>query len=355
MHHPGAMSERHHVAVIIPLRGIASFAVAWSHFTNVAHFLPDGWLKGSGRHGWLGVEMFFVISGFVIPWSLYTSGYRRNAHWPRFLLKRIARLDPPYLASIALTLGIAWFATLAPNYHGERVVFTWPQLFAHLGYANAVMHYGWFNPVYWTLAIEAMWYLLVAAMLPFFLRRSWLMALYVALAVAPYINSNPNWIFGYLPIFGMGIAVFQLFAGILQPKGFAIALAALATSSLFVIDPKMTVAGLVTAGLIATRPAVQFKPLAALGALSYSLYLVHWPIGEHLINFAMRYAQTTASQIAVLALVTATSLGAAWLLWRFVELPAQRLSSSIRYHHGRSAEVVTGTVAFDPKAELELL
>jgi len=45
----------------------------------------------------------FVISGFVIPWSLYRSQYVLR-DYPKFLLKRNVRLYPPYLASIAITI-----------------------------------------------------------------------------------------------------------------------------------------------------------------------------------------------------------------------------------------------------------
>ena len=73
-------------------------------------FLPDGWLRSSSKYGWLGVEMFFVVSGFVIPWALHRGGYRLK-DYGRFLLKRVLRLDPPYVLSIALVLGLAYAST----------------------------------------------------------------------------------------------------------------------------------------------------------------------------------------------------------------------------------------------------
>lgn len=84
-------NENNRVSTIDALRGIASLAVCWFHLTNGnPKFLPDGALKASGAYGWLGVEAFFVISGFVIPFSLYRSGHELK-DYPRFLYKRVVR------------------------------------------------------------------------------------------------------------------------------------------------------------------------------------------------------------------------------------------------------------------------
>src|SRR5260370_25386335 len=101
------------------LRGVAALAVTWFHMTNTYSL---DWVRYSGFNGWLGVHMFFVISGFIIPYSLHRSKYKLP-YFPRFLPRRLLRLDPPYLISIALVL-ILWelaaptpgFAGAPPNY-----------------------------------------------------------------------------------------------------------------------------------------------------------------------------------------------------------------------------------------------
>src|SRR6476659_1629485 len=95
--------SRARVGTIDVLRGVAAVAVAWFHFTNGnQQFMSAGLIKSSGHYGWLGVEVFFVVSGFIIPYSLYRGGYRVRLHWRRFVAKRILRLDPPYIAAIVL-------------------------------------------------------------------------------------------------------------------------------------------------------------------------------------------------------------------------------------------------------------
>src|ERR1700704_4918895 len=87
-----------HLTTLDGLRGLAAFSVCWYHLTGFSFF--DPWLRASGIHGSLGVEVFFVISGFIIPFALYRGKYRvRN--FGRFLAKRVTRLDPPYFATIA--------------------------------------------------------------------------------------------------------------------------------------------------------------------------------------------------------------------------------------------------------------
>src|SRR5689334_14543570 len=96
------LSGQPRISTVDSLRGIASLAVCWFHLTNGnPSFLTGGPLKSSGTYGWLGVEMFFVISGFVIPYSLHKAGYDLKS-FGTFVAKRIIRLDPPYLVSIVI-------------------------------------------------------------------------------------------------------------------------------------------------------------------------------------------------------------------------------------------------------------
>lgn len=312
------------VSVLTPLRGVASFAVLWFHFTQGnPDFLPNGLIKSSGHYGWLGVEMFFVISGFVIPWSLYNSQYSLRRDWKRFVAKRIIRLDPPYLCSIAFIVALNW------AFHDQTV--TAPQLLAHLGYANAVMRYEWVNPVYWTLAIEAMFYVAVAIGFPYLARIDKSPLVYLLILTLPFLVSDERWIIHYLPLFGMGIATFQFLIDRRQPWRYLGLLIALTTVGGLVMSWPMAFAGLGTAVVIASIPQWELRPLAWLGQISYSLYLLHLPIGGKIVNFGARYADSLLARLIVLAVAVAASLLGAWLLWRFVEMPAQRWSSAIRY------------------------
>src|SRR6266496_2774754 len=152
------------------LRGIAAFSVAWFHFTNGGKLLGDGWLKSSGRYGGVGVEIFFVISGFIIPYSLYRANYR-SRDFGVFLVKRVARLDPPYFADILIVLALSFLVPFVPGFQGQYPVYTWTQLACHVGYANTIVGKPWINPVFWSLGIEFQYYLIIGAVFPLLISR----------------------------------------------------------------------------------------------------------------------------------------------------------------------------------------
>src|SRR3954466_1743461 len=88
------------------LRGIAAFSVMWFHLTNGNNlFLAnDSLLKASGAYGYLGVQLFFVISGFIIPYSLSLRTYQIKRDGLAFLGRRIVRIEPAYLVSAIVTV-----------------------------------------------------------------------------------------------------------------------------------------------------------------------------------------------------------------------------------------------------------
>lgn len=343
---------RDRIGSVDALRGIAAASVAWFHLTHMDfRFLPDGALKSSGSYGWLGVEIFFVISGFVIPWSLHRARYTPRG-FARFVTRRVVRLDPPYLVSMLLVLALAAAAPLLPA-GSTRTPITPDAVALHLGYANAFVGDVWLNPVYWTLAIELQWYLLVGAIHPLIAggtrsRRMLTLAVLCAAALLPSLPISPfkSLIFPYLGFFVMGMAAFQLRAGIVTWRGFVLAVAMGSAAAAYRIGLVATAGGIVTVCLIAGVDG-RWRALAWLGEISYSLYLVHSPVGMPFLRYAIVHDLGPAGRMAMLALAAGATLGAAWLMWRFVERPAQRWARRIGYAAvtmpvGRAAPAPTG-------------
>lgn len=169
---------------------MAALAVCWFHLTSFTYGTPDGplyaILRRTGTYGWLGVEVFFVISGFVIPYSLHRAGYRFNCY-PTFLLKRIVRLDPPYIVTIVLVLllGFAYALYSGRPFEIEGQTMTTTQVLLHLGYINVLFGYEWLNPSFWTLAIELQYYLLIGLLFPLVGSRRRAVRLIAFAAIAP--------------------------------------------------------------------------------------------------------------------------------------------------------------------------
>ena len=106
--------------------------------------------------GDLGVSIFFVLSGFVM--ALTVGRAAPVGDWTvRFLIRRVARLTPPYYASIVVSL---LMMTVITVWHGGAPV--WPDvkaLVAHSLYLQDVFKIAPFNAVYWTLVLELEFYL----------------------------------------------------------------------------------------------------------------------------------------------------------------------------------------------------
>jgi peptidoglycan/LPS O-acetylase OafA/YrhL len=119
-----------------------------------------------GSLGEFGVPVFFMISGFVVPLSLLGRGYTL-ASFPRFVLRRMMRLDPPYFATLALALLIVSAAHVSGGapfpYHASDVAL-------HVGYLSGLAERPWIVSTFWTLGIEFQYYILIglalAALLP---------------------------------------------------------------------------------------------------------------------------------------------------------------------------------------------
>jgi peptidoglycan/LPS O-acetylase OafA/YrhL len=311
------------------LRGLAALAVVWYHSTVGSGVIHGGWLYSSGKYGWLGVEIFFVISGFIIPYSLHRAGYR-VADFGRFLLKRMARLDPPYFAAILFCLALSYLVTLAPGFRGERPHYTWGQLAAHVAYINSFVHLRWVNVVFWSLGIEFQYYLLIGLAFPLLIARGCGVRfgfLGLLLLVSASIRDEAL-LFRYLPLFVAGILAFQSRVGLISTRGLLAGLAATA------------IAGPIAALGVATALVIRFVEIPSskvtrFGSISYSLYLLHVPIAGKIMNLGGRFAHSTPALGALLVTAVGASILAAAIFYRFVELPSQRLSSAIRYGEKR--------------------
>ncbi len=323
------------------LRGLAALSVCWYHFTN--SYAISSTVRESGAYGWLGVEVFFVLSGFVIPYVLYHAEYNARRDWSRFLLKRIIRIEPPYLVAALGGILLWYLSSLAPGFQGQfsSDLFSL-SLLLHVGYLTGIAGYEWLNPVFWTLAIEFQFYLLISIVFPVLTTRvmalRWAVALCFAALTFALKGSSHNFIFGYLGLFSIGIAVFQFRAGIVDLRE-CLALCAVAAASVAVGHnlPTAMVALITGLVIIWKAEAGTGKYLSWLGTISYSLYLVHVPVGGRVVNLGKRFITTTAGEFALSVFAVGVSLLAAYIMYLLVEQPAQRAARRIRLRGGSFA------------------
>ncbi len=324
-------ASQNRLPMIDTLRGLASLGVALSHYcnTNPGLALP-ALLQTITSHGWLGVEVFFVISGCVIPLALYRAGYQA-AEYPRFILKRVLRLDPPYFVSIAVVICLEFLSRRSSHFQGGAFSISLVQLLAHVGYLNAFFRLGWINSVYWTLAIEFQYYLAIGLFFPLLQRRPFLaLGLLVPVCLCGAISPNENFIFPWIPLFIMGILVFFWHVGTIRTAQLVLGLALAFALGIVSLGLLRASAGLVAASAIVFIPLN--KPLfSMLGTLSYSLYLLHGPIGSRVIHLGMRIRNTPGFGVLTVTVALATALAGAGVMYLLVEKPALEWSRRIRY------------------------
>ena len=290
-------------------------------------------MRIAGAAGWLGFIIFFCISGFVIPYALWQAGYETSAYF-RFMARRIVRLDPPYLVSIVLVIVLGIVAAQVPGYRGAPFAWEWPRWAAHLAYANTIVGYAWLSPVYWTLAIEFQFYLALGLLFPFVVdeRPALRTALLAALVALPWLSPSGAWILAWCHYFAAGILAFQFRTGLASARQ-ALCLGAVLSLAIIIANNTWIAAVVVVTSMaLAIGPAARVSgttAMAHIGLLSYSLYLVHVPLGGRVINAAVRWAEPGPWRLAAVPLALAASIGVAFLLYRSVELPCMRWSRRI--------------------------
>lgn len=131
--------------VVEAWRAVAALLVLWAHWG-----VPLGW-PGMGPQGWLrfaftGVDLFFVLSGFVFaPLLLQRPAPSLRA----FALRRVSRIYPAYLVALAVYVLLAWQAGRPLLHVTEHV------LMGHLQSREMAFYY---NPAFWSLPVEMAFY-----------------------------------------------------------------------------------------------------------------------------------------------------------------------------------------------------
>ncbi|OAM88026.1 acyltransferase [Termitidicoccus mucosus] len=317
------MKARNHT--IDYLRGLAALMVCLVHFR---HVFPAAWRPAIFELR-VGVEIFFVISGFIIPFSLHRAGYRAGDAW-RFLLKRLARLQPPLMAALlvtfALSHGAAW-------YKGETALMDFGNFARAMCYLGVPDE----NPVVWTLIVEMKYYIFVALLYPLFFSRDARVRRVTFVAAAAIAAAGQGWPgagdLRYLPLFLMGFAACQKAVGMTCAREAATLAALAAAAGVPGLTPLQIIAGAATAVMVLIPLRAKFRPGLFFGEISYSLYLLHFPIGVKLLNYALPRT-SWHFDIPLLLAAFAVSVGAAWLLCKWLEKPASDWSQHIPLHGG---------------------
>jgi peptidoglycan/LPS O-acetylase OafA/YrhL len=343
------------------LRAVAVLPIVLYHFGSTV-------LSG----GFVGVDVFFVISGFVIARSIAADIDAGRYSIANFYFKRICRILPALLALVLVTSAAATILLLPPDlethYRSVAAVggfvsnlFFWKSsgYFEAAAQTRPLLHT-------WSLAVEEQFYIFAPPLFAYLYRRwraKWapiilaLAAVSLAISVAAVFVSPKAGYFllpsrGWELLLGAALALGGLsgpsrhdvreFLALIGGGAIVGAILMLDRDSPFpgwnALYPCLGTAMIIYAGMGTKRfPIVNrllsVAPLRWIGRISYSLYLVHWPIVA-LFQYRALRGPTAAEGAAMLV----ASIVLATLSWRFIEEPARQFAHRIGtadQHRGR--------------------
>jgi peptidoglycan/LPS O-acetylase OafA/YrhL len=324
-------SAPNYIPVITLLRGIASVMVCIFHLIwKPLNFLENTSLWEQAQYGKYGVQIFFVITGVVIPLGLINGKYNYSL-FGRFILKRMVRIEPPYLFSI-LT-GILFI--LLRNHFLSKAPHELPSarsLLLHLGYlVPFVKGEQWFMDVYWTMAIEFQFYLLISLLLPLLIstnRAKRLISYSIAFGIA-IIFRNKELVMVWLPVFMIGLIYISYRCRKVSATELWLILATATCFNLMLHGYIVTLVSISTLGVIHFFSNYQSRISNFFGSISYSLYLTHMVFGAATVNFFIPYISSFQLKLAVILLAFLVSILSAYIFYLLVERPCQKSASAI--------------------------
>jgi peptidoglycan/LPS O-acetylase OafA/YrhL len=299
--------------------------------------------------GWIGVDVFFVLSGYLIT-SVLLDEFRRTGGVSliNFYMRRVLRLTP----ALAL-LALFQFARSPFSDNGWQVREATLIGAAYLENWNKVFEFGPqdFMGHTWSLAIEEQFYWLWPLIFLFLVKRHpliWITTAFAGMTVARFVLWRGGYaattlqyclfirpvgllvgcILGFLPIDRWRIPALIAPAALIA----LLALGLFGEKSIYVFLASPLAASLVTAALIislqsanAVTSGLSVSPIRYIGKISYGLYLYHWPIFNLGLAWKAHTPFHAVPYVIYAAALIMLSFAAAALSFEFVEKPFLRL------------------------------
>ncbi|WP_164738258.1 acyltransferase family protein [Frigidibacter oleivorans] len=331
--------------------------------------------------GYVGVDVFFVISGYLITAILLRDLAEGRFSILGFYERRVRRLLPALFVMLAATLPIGWLLMTPQRFEDYFASLSATALF--IANVHFYKEAGYFaaetelQPLVhmWSLAVEEQFYLLFPLALAA-VWRWWRGALWAALALAALASFGWSlWAMSADPdgaFFLIGGRAWELLAGGLlalwaaRPAGEArqpglwhelaagLGLALIVVPMLTygettpfpgaaALPPVLGTVGVLWGARQGTRAAalLRARPLVAVGLISYSAYLWHQPVFA-----AARLTHIAEPPLALMLALVLLSLALAWLSWRFVEQPFRAVPARSRRRAPLFAGAVAGIAVF---------
>jgi peptidoglycan/LPS O-acetylase OafA/YrhL len=345
------------IRALTGVRGVAAVIIVLYHFSDVRLYSGDVRVYFTVPHGYLAVDLFFMLSGFVIA-LVYRDAFTIAplTNYLDFWIKRAARLYPAYLA-----IGVLYVLKIALGLSGEN----FDQFSLYDGIGNLLMLSGWglhINPVIgvsWAASAEMGSYVLAPLLIAFIVRGNvafGIIAVGLSLLAIHAIEASGLGGSGPLDVtsgdsfypllraiagFALGQAIFRFCVSVpALPMVFQdilvvlilLAIAAVAAFSTADLPVYLLFIPLVAVlsydGRLA-RLLFANGPIYDIGLISYSLYLIHPLFVSFAVRVSRHFGGTEGSYLVSMLICMAIIWLLSKLSYRFVEMPARKLIAEL--------------------------
>ncbi len=336
------MENRTYLNHIETIRGLAALSVAIFHFTN--YYNGQQFLLNSEKtrslfvYGAQGVEMFYIISGFIISYSLFKSKYKIK-HYFHYLGKRLSRLFPPYITTIFLIVLVSYGLTtfIWKGTYDLQIKNIIANSFFAVDFINSsdflntyFPDNAWINPIFKTLKVEFQFYLLIGLIFPLINRNRIVLLLFcfLFLGLGVYTRNMDTFLVNS-PYFIIGIALFYVYE-----NGWKWELTLLLLTCFSVLfytyEWQDLIVSIITLFLLLGLPQ-KTRLLRLTGKISYSYYLIHGLTGGWFLYFTSETYLAINYPVVLIILALSISWAGAFLMYFCIEKPSLIISKKISY------------------------
>jgi peptidoglycan/LPS O-acetylase OafA/YrhL len=346
-----------HIPALDGLRGFAILAVFFHHYGAGGVDSSSTWVRWTATVcglGWSGVDLFFVLSGFLITGILLDTK-SAPAYYRKFYARRALRIFPVYYLFVAIVLMLVPFGTWRPGhlfflvYLGYPAAVMWPAL-VHL--PIRITHL-------WSLSVEEQFYLIW----PWAIKKLWdprrilISCGVLFLSALAFRTAFPSWAYATLPSrmdgLALGAALAIVYRGNLRERCQALAFPILAVSSTAVVlicimrhttahaDRVVCTVGfslivlaygaLLVLSLGPLARVFSARTLRIFGKYSYGMYLYHFPLTSLFEHAKPRFTALPLGSLIYVAACLVANLAIAAVSFHIFEQPILRLKKRFDY------------------------
>jgi len=314
------------------LRILAAIGVCFYHF----NWRDDSVISWLFSFGYLGVNVFFCISGYITPLVLVWSKFRFR-DTGRFLVSRFFRLYPAFAIIALIEIVFYYFGNPLFGYGKHPEDITWTRTLANYFLYADFIGEKWYVPVFWTLGVEAQFFLGILLVFPLLAHPNKIIGSMVVLAwaLAPLLVGRGPTLLSYTAMYAMGMAVFLKLHRSLPTWAFLLLLGFGFLGHYEGISSRAAWTGLATALIVACVPQMserwtQWLKIDYFGQLSYSFFLIHITFGGAVMVHTKFLPDTWPYKLPAVLVAAVFSTFAAAMFHKWIENPCHNYSRRLK-------------------------